>query len=128
MVETFLERIARRDKEFKKKKELRDNKYWKLSPIERIDYDNKLERINKYNYFFDITLWFLKMIVIVCFGFLLLYFVSDKNLIIFSLGIKLITYLFELFILVFIFDVIITFTNCNYIIRLKKELNRRFKL
>jgi len=48
-MENILEYLKRRKEDKKKVKRERIEKYWKLKPIERIDYDNKLNKIKKEN-------------------------------------------------------------------------------
>lgn len=44
----FLERMGRNMREQEEKKKKIDENYWRLSSLERLDYMNNMERINKY--------------------------------------------------------------------------------
>jgi len=129
-MENLFSVIGKRIEDRKKEKNIFENKYWKLSAIERIDYDNKKERIEKENYwgFFPITFCLIRLIIFIFLTSLLFYFISGMNLVILKLGILIFSTLASLFWLIIIIDLIGMFTNSSRIVREIIRLNKRFKL
>lgn len=120
--------------ETKKKKEIFKNKYWKLSASERIDYDNRLEKIKKQsevNFFhFTITKLFLIYIFIaVIFSFLAYFGINSTNEyieLLRPLSFLFLKLLYFMIVIDFILSLLFLFYS-NSKIKIK-ELNKRFKL
>ncbi len=126
----IFEIIGKHIEDNKRKKELFDNKYWKLSPIERIDYDNKKERIEKENHwgFFPITISLVSLLITITLATLLFYFISGMNIAILIIGILIFSFFYSLLGFIFLFDLIFMFLSSNSRKKKKIELNKRFKL
>ena len=133
-METFLERLARKDKERKEKKKKIEDKYWKLSSQERMEYDSKRSRIEKYwNYTFPILLIrTICLFSIIMFGLLVIYLLSDNHNLIHLLSLSLILVSFKLFMVILLMAIFIDILFMYYCLIKKdkeiKEINKRFKL
>ncbi len=110
----------------KEKKEIKkfNDRYWKLSSSERIDYEIQSDKIKKNDYFFEMTFLYAKFLLIFL-------FVSVALMIINKNFISLIKPLFNSLRLLpfpFVIDFGLTILISKSQIKKKKELNKRFKL
>jgi hypothetical protein len=122
--------IGKRIKDRKKNKEIFDNKYWKLSPIERMDYDNKLNIIKHETDvgFFTLTVGIAKGLFLVYFCTFLFYFLSGSNLSILEFGISIGVLLTTLLTIGMFMDLLMKYIFDNIYLKRFRELNKRFKL
>lgn len=121
----------------KKEKERIENKYWKLSPLERMDYDQKIDRIN-YNsneslFHFYFTKLFLFLIGIWVIIVLLMSFGANIEIIKLIERLRSLSFPFAKLILIGIVADVLTFLiNLIYYDNNRskkiKEINKRFKL
>ena len=119
----------------KKEKERIENKYWKLSPLERMNYDKKIDRINsesnEYLFSFYFTKFFLSLIGIWVIIFLLMSFGTNIEIIKLIKILKIVSFPFAKVILFgIIADILTFFIGLIGYNRSKKikEINKRFKL
>ncbi len=128
--ENLFEYLGRRTREEKERKERIENKYWKLSPIERIDYDNKRKRVERENYlgFLPLTCLLVKIALYFVLGGLFFYYISGKELLFLKLGLNVGTTILYLLGWIIIGDVIIGMIFLSKKNKILRELNKRFKL
>ncbi len=124
----IFQKIGNRLEEDKKNKELFEKRYWNLTPIERIDYDNKRDRIEKSFYgFFPLTLVCLKYLVISSLLFIsTFYLIGSIELSNLFMNITLI--LFKTLSIGVLVDFICLIVSNNDVLNRIKNLNKRFKL
>ncbi len=122
-------KIGNKIEEDKKKREEFTKRYWKLSPIERIDYDNKLNQIEKETHYglLPITLQFLKGFIFFMILFVSIFYLTGNiELSNFFMNISLI--LGNLLVVTILFDFCMGYLCSNDRIKRIKNLNMRFKI
>ena len=125
----IFQKIGNRIEEGKKDKELFERRYWNLTPIERIDYDNKRDRIEKETYYgmLPLTLIFLKGFIV----FLLLFtstFYLTGSIELSNLFMNISIILGNMVIIAILVDFLLSYiSSVSYFNRIK-NLNKRFKL
>jgi hypothetical protein len=125
----IFQKIGNRLEEDKKNKELFEKRYWNLTPIERIDYDNKRDRIEKETYYgmLPLTLIFLKGFIV----FLLLFtstFYLTGSIELSNLFMNISIILGNMVIIAILVDFLLSYiSSVSYFNRIK-NLNKRFKL
>jgi uncharacterized integral membrane protein len=122
-------KIGNKIEEDKKKREEFTKRYWKLSPIERIDYDNKLNQIEKETHYglLPITLQFLKGFIFFMILFVSIFYLTGNiELSNFFMNISLI--IGNFLVLSIFIDLLAGYFCSNDRIRRIKDLNKRFKL
>lgn len=127
----YLKEKRKEESDIKKK---RIEKYWKLSPIERIDYDNKIKSIKeRYNFnlftlsIIKVSFWL--MVFFCVFNYFFNYFFN--NLIDISLILSqqsIILFIFQNLWIFIIIDIMLLLICPKYRTEDIKELNKRFKL
>lgn len=125
----ILQRIGNKIEREKLERKKRDDKYWKLSASERMDYDNKLDRIKKESYIpFTMTIMLAKVFfyLIVFFG-VSLFFIERLDLFM-STGLEFVKTFFIFLPFVLIAEILLIILSINYTERKLKELNKRFKI
>jgi hypothetical protein len=125
----ILQKIGKNIEREKLKRHKRKDKYWKLSATERIDYDNKLNRIQKNSYMpFTIIIMLVKVFFyLIVFSGVSLFFIERLDLFI-STGLILVECFFSFLIFALIAEMLIIILSIISTERKLKELNKRFKL
>jgi hypothetical protein len=126
----LFEKVGKDVENSKKRKEVAINKYWKLTAIERIDYDNKRKSINENNHYglFPLTLALIRLVIWIVLTTGLFYFISDRSELILEVGISVSSF-FLFFLEIFILIDICMILFCSYEkSKAMKELNKRFKI
>ena len=124
----IFEVIGKHIEQRKKKKELFVNNYWKLSPIERIDYDNKIGIIDKETDYgiFPITFSLFKLLFFTALVHLYFYYMNLLDLL--KLTTTLLSALITIVSIAWIIDYLLSIYYSNKRTKRIKELNKRFKL
>ena len=126
--ENFFETLGRKIREIQTKLKKVEEKYWKLSAVERIDYDNKKKIIKEDSYkLFNLTKIYLKLFFWIASFFFIIYLFTLEQEVIKAGAAFFIVYLS------FIPFVIVIDCFLNYIFavitdRKMNYLNKRFKL
>lgn len=125
----IFQRIGNNFEKKKLERKKMGDKYWKLSSIERIDYDNHIENIKKkYDWFWVATILWIKLMIYIAIFFGLFGLIFNK----FDVMINLVKILWSSFIkiiwLPISIDIIFVYSNIFFEERDEKDLNKRFKL
>lgn len=129
-MESILEYITKRNKEVKKLREQKRERYWKLSASERIDYDNKLKNINNRLPFLFLTVSLFKAIFygMIFFCVFNYFFGSKIDLELILTEQFIISSLLSFISLFIVIDIVVSILFGIERDRKLKELNKRFKL
>ena len=121
-------KIGNKLEEDKKKREEFEKRYWKLSAIERIDYDNKVDRIEKSFYgFFPLTSICIKYFFIILILFVSTFYLTGNVEL--SHFFRNITIILANFIWIFgIIDFVCLVASSDKNTKRFRDLNKRFKL
>lgn len=115
--------------ESKQKKKQSEEKYWRLSAIERIDYDNKRDRILKNEYtLFSLTILIAKVFFYSIIFIGILSFFSERLDLFIPFGLLTIKLLFSILPLLLLFEFVIMVLDYMDTNKQYKELKKRFKL
>jgi len=129
-----LQRMGNKLEEMRKKEEKKKKRYWKLSPIERMEYDQKRDRINeKYNdNFFILTIAGIKVTLFFFFLLSLLMIGGGYSIGAAMIMFKLLAFVFCRVIMIAIgLDILYVILDIFFGKRREKEikkLDKRFKL
>lgn len=127
---SLLESLITRNKEKKKQLEKSREKYWKLSSIERIDYNNHLRNIKEETEYsiLPLTNMFIKWDLIGLFIITLFYYISGMDVSWLENGFNIFFIFYRLTILMIFVDIFLNFLYSYKRKKIIKQLKKRFKL
>ena len=129
-----LQRMGNKLEEMRKKEERKTKRYWKLSPIERMEYDQKRDRINEKHHdnFFVLTIAGIKVTLLFFFLSSLIMIDGEYSIGAAMIMFKLLAFIFFRVIMIAIgLDILYAILDIFFGKRREKEikkLDKRFKL